>query len=250
MLLRHFVIVALVAPLAAPGLAPSMAASPVSMAAQAALTPEQRVAALKQSLQDSQASLRRYEWIETTIISLKGEEKARKQQRCSYGPDGKVQKVAMAEAPKSEPAPSKGGRGGRVKKTVVENKKDDMKDYMERAAALIQQYVPPAPPAIQKVKDAGKLTIKPADQGRVRVELLDYVLPGDRMTIDINGATNSLAAVTVASYLDKKDDVVALDVKFASLADGTGYTSQTTLDAKAKNIRVVIQNTGHHVIGQ
>ena len=51
---------------------------------------QDRVAALKQNLQQGQALIRKYEWIETTIISLKGEEKARKQNRCYYGADGKV----------------------------------------------------------------------------------------------------------------------------------------------------------------
>jgi hypothetical protein len=50
----------------------------VPAARQSAPTPEQRVAAFKQSLQDSQARLRKYEWVQTTIISLKGEEKNRK----------------------------------------------------------------------------------------------------------------------------------------------------------------------------
>jgi predicted transposase YdaD len=57
--------------------------------------PQERVAALKQSLQESHAKLRTYEWIETTAISLKGEEKSRKQNRCYYGADGKVQKVPI-----------------------------------------------------------------------------------------------------------------------------------------------------------
>ena len=53
------------------------------------------VAALKQSMQQGMAKIRQYEWVETTIISLKGEEKARKQNRCYYGTDGKVQKVSL-----------------------------------------------------------------------------------------------------------------------------------------------------------
>jgi hypothetical protein len=216
-----------------------------SIAAQTAPTPEQRVAALKQSIQESQAKLKQYEWVETTIISLKGEEKARKVQRCYYGADGKIQKVPVGDAPKAAAAPSGGRRGGRVKAAVVDNKKDEMKEYMERAAALIHQYVPPTPALIQKAKDAGKFSMKPADQGRVRVELLDYLQPGDHLTLEVNAAANSMAGVNVATYLDKPDDVVALDVKFASLADGTNYSAQTTLDAKAKNIRVVIQNSGH-----
>ena len=56
---------------------------------------QDQVAALKQSMQQGMAKIRQYEWVETTIISLKGEEKARKQNRCYYGTDGKVQKVSL-----------------------------------------------------------------------------------------------------------------------------------------------------------
>jgi len=219
-------------------------------AGQAAPTPEQRVAALKQSLQEGQARLRKFEWVETTIISLKGEEKARTQKRCYYGADGKIQKVAMGESPKPAPAPPSGKRGGRVKEKVIENKKSDMQEYMERAAALIHQYVPPAPAPIQKVKDAGKLTVKPIDAARVRFELKDYLQAGDVLGIEVNAASNSLAAVSVATYLDKAEDTVALAVKWGTLQDGTGYVAQTTLDATAKNIQVVIQNSGHRPLTQ
>jgi hypothetical protein len=37
---------------------------------------------------------------------------------------------------------------------------------------------------------------------------------------------------------------VALNVRFGTLADATSYTAQTTLDVKAKNIRVVVENSG------
>src|SRR3954464_4236448 len=111
-------------------------------AQQAAPTAQERVAALKQSMQESQTKIRQYEWTETTIISLKGEEKARTQKRCSYGADGTLQKVPVGSPAPAPQASDGGGRRGRVKAKVVENKKDDMKDYMERAAALVQQYVP------------------------------------------------------------------------------------------------------------
>jgi len=222
-----------------------------SFARQDATTPDQRVAALKQSLAASAKQLRQYEWIETTIISLKGEEKSRKQQRCYYGADGKVQKVAMggAPAPKAQPAPS-GKRGGRLKEKIVENKVEDMQEYMEQAAALIHQYVPPNPDLVQKAKDGGKLAIKPTDGGRVQLAFTDYVQPGDRFTIDVNAAASNLSAITVATYLEKPEDTVALKVAFAALPDGTSYTSQTTLDAKAKNITVVVQNSGHRPVSK
>jgi hypothetical protein len=219
--------------------------------AQTAPSPDERVAALKQSLQDNQGRLRRYEWIETTIISLKGEEKARKQQRCYYGADGKVQKVPIGEAaPETAAAPAGRRRGGPIKKAIIENKKDDMREYMERAAALIHRYVPPEPALVQKAKDAGHLAVKPLVPGRARLEFTEYLQPGDLLAIELNTAANTLAAVTVATYLDQPEDVVALDVLFASLPDGTSHPSQTTLDAKAKNIRVVIQNSGYRLAAQ
>src|ERR1044071_7460717 len=74
-------------------------------------TPQERAAALKQSMQESQAKLRQYEWTETTVVSLKGEEKARTQKRCYYGADGKVQKVPMGDAPAAKQPAAGGGRG-------------------------------------------------------------------------------------------------------------------------------------------
>ena len=50
--------------------------------AAAQTAPQERVAAIKQSFQESMAALRQYEWVETTIVSVKGEEKSRTQQRC------------------------------------------------------------------------------------------------------------------------------------------------------------------------
>ena len=46
---------------------------------------QQRVAALKQSAAQDQQRIRQYEWIETTVISLKGEDRASLQRvlRCT-----------------------------------------------------------------------------------------------------------------------------------------------------------------------
>ena len=59
----------------------------------------ERVVALKASLAASQIVLKQYEWIETTAVSLKGQEKSRKQDRCYYGADGGVTKVPVAATP-------------------------------------------------------------------------------------------------------------------------------------------------------
>jgi hypothetical protein len=224
---------------------------PVARAvAQAPPTPDQVVAALKQNLAESQKRLRQYEWIETTAISLKGEEKSRKQQRVYYGADGKLTKLPLGEPP-AQAAPSGGRRGGgRVKQQVVENKKSDMQEYMEKAAALIQQYVPPDPAQIQKAKDAGQMKVQPQPDGKVRVEFRNYVQPSDQMSIDVDAKAALLSGLSVATYLEKPEDAVTLNVRFATLADGTSYTAQAALEAKAKNIRVVVENSGHRPLAR
>ncbi len=214
---------------------------------------QDRVAAVKASLQEGLAKARQYEWVETTIISLKGEQKARKQNRCYYGADGKVQKVSLDQAPASQQqASGRGGRrgGGKVKQQIVEKKKDEMQDYMERAAGLIHQYVPPAPAKIQAAKDAGRVKANPQPGGNVQLAISQYLQPGDSLTIDLDAATNRLLGLGVNTYLDKPDDAVTLAVQMKTLPDGALYAAQTTLDAKAKNIRVVIQNSGHRPVAR
>jgi hypothetical protein len=217
---------------------------------QATPAPQDRVAALKQSLAESQKAIRRYEWIETTVISLKGEEKARTQKRVYYGADGTLQKVPMGDAAPPPQAQPGGRRGGRLKEKIVENKKDDMKEYMERATALIHKYVPPKPEDIQRARDGGKLTAGPAGPGPARLAFTDFLLPGDRLALDVDAAANRLVGLTVESYLDQRDDAVTLAVQLGTLADGTSYTAQTTLNAAAKHIQVVIRNAGHRPLSQ
>src|SRR5262245_64793119 len=97
-------------------------------------TPQDSVAALKESLARNQASLHKYTWTETTEIRLKGELKKQEQKQCSYGADGKVIKTPVPGASASPaPQPSSGGgrRGGRLKAVVVEHKVEEMKDYFQ-----------------------------------------------------------------------------------------------------------------------
>jgi hypothetical protein len=204
---------------------------------------ETRVAALKQSLQENQAQLRKYEWVETTVVSLKGEEKGRKQERAYYGADGKVQKILLDDEKAAPPS------GGRMKQRVVAKKTGEMKDYMESAAALIQQYVPPNPADIDSAKKRGKVAVKPGQGGAVRLEFTDYIKPGDLLAVDLDAAANKLVGISVTTYLDTPADAVTLNVGFATLPDGTSYTAQTTLDAKAKNVTVVVQKSGYRPVG-
>ena len=71
----------------------------------------ERVLALRQSLEKDQAALRKYEWIETTVVSYKGEEKSNAQKRCYYGADGVLQKVPVASSAADMPGGDPGQDG-------------------------------------------------------------------------------------------------------------------------------------------
>jgi hypothetical protein len=216
-------------------------------------SPQERIAALKESLAANQAALKQYSWIETTAISMKGEVKKQEQKQCYYGADGKVQKTPLAGA--AQPAPKKGeeqarggrrgGGGGRVKEAIIENKVDDLTDYMERVAALVHEYVPPDPQKLQAAQAAGRLTVQPSPGGIVMLQAKDYVKPGDSLSIGFDSALK-LSSYNSTSYVEKpKEDDVTLAVSFGKLPDGTAFPQQVLLDVKAKQIQVKVTNSGH-----
>jgi len=204
----------------------------------------ERVAALKASLAASQAALRQYEWIETTVVVVKDEEKSRKQERCYYGADGKLTKVLL-----TQPAPEPQKRGLRGK--IAESKKEEMADYMHEAVTLIRQYVPPDQARIQAVKDAGKVSIQLTDPGkRARLTFSDYLKSGDSLAVDMDLTSNLPVAANVNSYLDSQKEPVMLSVKFGILNDGITYVSGAILDAPGKSLKVTIENSGYRKMGQ
>ena len=205
---------------------------------------QDKVAAVKQSLQASMAALRHYEWVETTVISLKGEEKSKQQNRCYYGAEGKVQKVPV------EGEPAGGGKTPRgLRGKIAENKKEGISDSMKEAVELVKQYVPPDPARIQAAKDAGRLILRPPDaQGKVSVFISDYLKAGDSLTLVLDGAANRVTGVAVSSYTDKEKHAVGLKVAFGAFADGTTYPANVKLDVKEENLSVAIENSGYRKV--
>jgi hypothetical protein len=201
-------------------------------------TAQGRVAALKASLAASQAILKQYEWVETTVVSLKGEEKSRQMNRCYHGADGKVQKI-----PLTSPPPEKKMRGLRGR--IAESKKEELTDFMKDAVALAKQYAPPQPVLIQKAKDAGKVSVTPLPGQRARLTFTDYLKPGDSFALELDLASNRPVSARIATYLDSKDESVSVDVRFSTLDNNATYSANTVLDAPSKKLKVTVENSGY-----
>ena len=199
---------------------------------------QERALALKASLAASQAILKNYEWVETTVVNLKGDEKSRQMDRCYYGADGKVQKIPLTTPP---PGEKKRGLRGRI----AEAKKEELTDYMKEAVALVKQYMPPDQARIQAAKDAGRVSITPLPGQRARLTFTDYLKAGDNLAVEVDLASNRPVAAKVSGYLDSQKEPITLDVQFGVLDSGATYTASTVLNAPAKDLLVRVENSGY-----
>ena len=106
--------------------------------------PQERVAALKQSMQESQKRLRTYSDRDDGR-QFQGRGKVEKAEpvllrRRRQGPEGAARGRGAAGRPQAAGAAAAAGEG-----KVVANKKEEMTEYMQKAVALVRQYVPPDP---------------------------------------------------------------------------------------------------------
>ena len=202
---------------------------------------QQKAAAIKQSLAENQQKLHQYQWTETTQLMLKGDSKPPKVSMCSYGADGQVQKTPMSAPP---PPPS----GGRVKQRVIEKKKEEMQDYMGDVKGVLSMYVPPDPQKMQQAFQQGNVSLTPGN-GMIKLAFKNYAQPGDLMTVSFNEASKKISHIDVNTYTQSPDQVVTLAVQMGSLPDGTNYSQQTVLNAKAKNLVVTTTNSNYQKLG-
>jgi hypothetical protein len=199
---------------------------------------KEEIAMIKKNLADSKAAMQKYEWIETTTVFVNGEQKSVIQKQCYYALDGKLTKV---ETGGSTAAKTPGGLRGKV----VESKKAEMSDYAKKAIAKIQTYLPPDPAKIQKIYSDGKVSIQILEPNKkFKLSFPDYNEPGDFLAVSLNKSDQKLFALDVSTSVDDPKQKVVFNITYSNLPDGTQYPGTTTLDAQAKNLKIVIVNSG------
>jgi len=198
---------------------------------------QEKVAAVKQAAAENRQRLQQYQWVETTQLTLKGDQKPPTQNLCQYGPDGQVQKTPMGPPPQQ---PS----GGRMKQRIVEKKKGEMQDYMQDVKSVLAMYVPPDPQRMQQAFQAGNAAVSPV-AGAVNLVFTNYAQPGDKMTLTFDTAAKKITALSVNTYMGEAKDAVTLQVQMGSLPDGTNYAQQTVLNAAAKQLTVTTTNSNY-----
>lgn len=200
---------------------------------------QQKLMAMKQAAAANKQRLMQYQWIETSQITLKGEQKPEKVYQCSYGPGGQVQKIPMGA--QQAPPQQKGIRG-----RIVEKKTEEMKDYMQQVQSLLSLYVPPNPELMQQAFQKKDVSIdKTMGNSGVQLVFRNYAKQGDQMTIGFDPMNKKITTLNVNTYMDNPQDAVTLAVQMATLPDGTSYPAMTTLNATQKQIQVATRNSNY-----
>jgi hypothetical protein len=189
---------------------------------------QQHYAAIRAWMAQSMEQLRQYEWIETTVINSKGEEKSRKEERCYYGSDGVFQKEPVVVS--SEP-----------KKKLTET--------MQEAVGLVKSYFPLSGETMRQCKGMGRMSVIPLTGGSVLLTFRGYYKDDDVLAVTLDTATHRLVTIRVESYLGKRKNAVTLDVTISALPDGTGYASQIVLVDNSEELNISVTNTGFRKTG-
>jgi hypothetical protein len=204
---------------------------------------QQMLAAAKQSAAANQKALRSYSWMEKTEISLKGEVKSTKVDMCKYGPDGTVQKTPVVEPP---PPQKRRGLKGRI----VAKKTGEMKEEMEAAVALIQQYVPPSPDLLQVAMNAGTASVAQAGPGFAALKFPGYIKKGDALTLTFESAVKTLHRIEVNTWLDEPENAVNLTVTMQAVPDGTSYPGSIVFSLPKSHIEVKVTKSNYQKLAQ
>jgi hypothetical protein len=204
---------------------------------------KQKLAAAKEAAAKNAQAQRAYTWLEKTELSLKGEVKKTKVDSCRYGPDGKVVKTPVVTPP---PAAKQRGLKGKI----VAKKTEEMKDELESAVALVQRYVPPSPDKIQVVMNAGTASMSQAGPGALALKFPGYEKAGDALTITFDAAVTALRQINMATWLEKPEEPVTLNVTMQSLPDGLSYPGAIVLSIPSSKIEVRITKSNYQKLAQ
>jgi hypothetical protein len=198
---------------------------------------QEKLAAVKSVAAENKQMLHQYQWIETTQLTLKGDQKPPTENSCQYGPDGQVQKTPIGPPPEQ---PS----GGRLKERIIEKKKAEMKDYMQDVKAVLAMYVPPDPQRMQQAYQAGNVALNPVP-GAVNLVFTNYAQQGDKMTLTFDTNAKKITSLNINTYMGEEKDVVTLNVHMATLPNGPNYPQQTVLNATAKQLVVTTTSSNY-----
>jgi hypothetical protein len=180
--------------------------------------------------------LKLYTYKQRTEAYHKGDLKTAKIEEIHYDVSGERVAITLDEQ-KPAAEPRRRGPGSRLMTKVAENKRNEMKEYIEGLATLAGHYLSSDPAKLQAAMAKAERTMDPAS-GQLRITLRDYLRSGDRMTMSFDSASNRPTKTEVKSTLE--DDPVSIVVTFDQVRQGPNYPGRIVARSDAKQVEVKV----------
>jgi hypothetical protein len=202
---------------------------------------EKKLAAVEKFAAENQASLRRYTWKETVRFLLKGEIRSTWEFSCRYGPEGKIVRTPVGPPPPGTTA------GPFAPRTNRGESREDLEMTMRKVRTVVAMYVPPETSNLEQAFQAGRVRTEKPIQGEALLRVADYARPGDTALLDFRTDQRRLVRLQVSSYLDDPSQGVTIDVRYATLPDGTNYPETIEVGEQSTAMRIMIVGSDYRI---
>jgi hypothetical protein len=169
--------------------------------------------------------LHQYTYKQRTEVLYKGEDKIVRLNDVRFGPDGKRQATLISQTGGEEAT----GLGHRI----INKKREEIKEYVDRLSALIESYLPPDPERLRKALTTAEIV--PAGN-LLSLTMKGYLKSGDSVALLVDTATRKVKRMDLKTALDK--DSISVTAEMGSIPDGPDYPSLIKIKAPSKNLEI------------
>jgi len=178
------------------------------------------------------ALMRQHTWNSRTEIMDQGQVKDTRIELVNYTPDGQLTRSLLND--QSAPLPR-----GFLRRSIVEEKKQQMEEYLKGLQGLLEQYTLPTTGKVLDFMLKAQLA-GPDANDLISMTGSNVVLPGDSLTIWTDLRTRHLRKIQVTTFY--KEDVAQLTATFNTLPSGLNYVAFAEATVPAKQLSIQVQN--------
>lgn len=194
--------------------------------------------AIGQRLKQNAEALKQYTYKRRVEVSMKGKSRGARVDQVSYV-DGRMETVPLQNPGQSSGSGRGGGLRGMMKKKKMGQKKEGMKEDVERLTALFQRYMSPGDDSMRSLLEKAVISrTGPEANADIKVVATGVVSPSDSFTLLWNVANRRPAQIDIRSDLDGKP--VRFTVAYASLPGGHFYPEHTLISVPNRELTIAI----------
>ncbi len=203
---------------------------------------QQQTSVLMTGMAADAKQLKQYTFKQRTETYHKGELKNTTLAEVHYDANGERVTIPLDEQ-KAQSEPRRRGPASRIIAKKIEEKQEEMKEYLERLMALTSRYLAHDPAKLQTAVANAEVTTG-GSSNQVRVRMRNYVKTGDTMTMSFDPATKRPTKTEINTSLD--DAPVSIVVAFDQIPEGPNYPGRmvVTSDVKQLEVRVFTYDYG------